>query len=426
MMAAVAAAVAETELPPVERPPALDRPPSLLDATPSFSPPSPSFTPAPPPAFAPAPSTMQLEPPPSPGFATQPAFEPPPVRMDVPLTAPVKPIPSEKPRSSGLIWFLLLVLVGAVLFLVYTFVVEPALRPVHVQVLPAPAAHEVVQSFPGRGTALRAEAKALNFGEAGKIADIVAAGTELKEGMTIATLDGYAAVERELTDVRDREKYYAEQLKAAQAKGNAAAVKQAEGKANEKKKRIVELEERAKRVRLVAPGVATVTEALVKAGDAVKAGDPIAKVADQRLMAQFKLPPGESANLRAGRQVQVAPEGGSALAAAKVMAVDQDTVRVDLLENAGGAIKVDTPVVLVKSKVADAVSLPPIAVSRNASGGDQVFVFADGVVRARPVTVIDRTPKVVVLGPGGLQPGEQVVISPTDQLTDGQRASISE
>ncbi|MSP59524.1 MAG: hypothetical protein EXR72_04130 [Myxococcales bacterium] len=364
----------------------------------------------------PAASTMQIEPDVE---AQRPA-----VQLISP-TVPVAPIDggTEK-RSSGVVWVLLLFLLGAGGYLVYDFLIAPGMEAARVKVSAAPAAKEFVKTYDGKATVGKAEGLVLSFGEAGKVADVMVAGNEVKEGTTVARLDGAAAIEKELADTHERESFYAAQLKAAQAKNNLAEVKKNEEKLAEKRKRIADLEARATKVRLVATGPGTIAEVMVTAGSAVNAGDAAVKLADKRTTVDFNLIATDAAGIKAGSAAAVVPEtGGSASATAKVLDVNGSTVKVELLDDAGGTIKAGDAVLLVRAKVPNVIMLPLGSVMTTPEGEVQVFVLEGGVLRARPVTVLERsaTDAFVSLG---VRAGDQVVQNPTEQLKEGQKASV--
>jgi multidrug efflux pump subunit AcrA (membrane-fusion protein) len=250
---------------------------------------------------------------------------------------------------------------------------------------------------------------------------VVAAGTEVKAGQTLASLDTTTAIEKELADVKDRHSFYEGQLKAAQAKGNAEDVKKFEEKVAEKKKRLGQLEDREKKVRLTASGQATVAEVLVTAGNPAKEGDPAIKLVDKRLVAEFKLAPADATALKPGATISVAPDAGAA-AQARVISAASGAVKVELLDDGGGAVKIGTSISLIKSRTPNVVRQPLAAVSKSQGGADQVYVLSSGVVHARPVTVIERTATEAYIT-SGLTTGESVVVSATDTLQDGQKAS---
>ncbi len=278
---------------------------------------------------------------------------------------------------------------------------------------------EVVRLYDGAAAVKKSEGQTLSFGEAGKVSDVVAAGTEAKAGMPLATLESYAKVEKDLADVKDRDGYYEKQLATAKAKGEEAAIKAAEAKVAEKKKLLAELEARAGKVRLVAPGPITVAKVMVTAGADVKAGAPVVQLADKRSVAEFKLAPADAAAMKPGAAVTLQPAAGGAPIAGRVARVDGGTVTVELVDDA--AAKPGDSLRLVKARVPNVVPVPAAAVIRH-EGSDVVFVLSEGTVHERRVTVVDKTPSEVLVG-SGLTSGDQVVSSGGDSLKDGEKAT---
>jgi multidrug efflux pump subunit AcrA (membrane-fusion protein) len=275
---------------------------------------------------------------------------------------------------------------------------------------------EVVRLYDGAATVAKSDGQTLSFGESGKVSDVVAAGTEAKAGMPLATLDSYPKIEKDLADVKDRAGYYEKQLAAAKAKGDEEAAKAAESKVNEKKKLLAELEARAGKVRLVAPGPVTVAQAMVTAGAEVKAGAPVVRLGDKRSIVEFKLPAADAATMKQGASVSLQPAAGGAPIAGRVAKVEGDTVTVELVDEA--AAKPGDSLRLVKARVPNVVPVPPTALV----GSDTVFVLADGTVHARKVTVFDKTANELLIG-SGLQRGDQVVSSGAENLKDGEKAT---
>ena len=91
---------------------------------------------------------------------------------------------------------------------VYVKIVAPMLKPVSVKAPPIGAPRDRVNFFESKGTVTKAAPVTLSFGEAGRVVDVVAVGTETKPGMTLASLDTYADMQRELNDVREREAFF--------------------------------------------------------------------------------------------------------------------------------------------------------------------------------------------------------------------------
>ncbi|HEX6839357.1 MAG TPA: HlyD family efflux transporter periplasmic adaptor subunit, partial [Polyangia bacterium] len=275
---------------------------------------------------------------------------------------------------------------------------------------------EIVRLYDGAATVKKSEGTTLSFGEAGKVSDVVAQGTEAKAGMPLATLDSYAKIEKDLADVKDRATYYEKQLAAAKAKNDEEGAKADEAKVTEKKKLLAELEARAGKVRLVAPGPGTVAQVMVGAGSDVKPGAPVVRLADKRSIVEFKLPAADAATMKPGAAVTLQAASGGAPIAGRVATVVGDTVTVELADDA--AAKPGDSLRLVKARVSNVVPVPTTAMV----GGDTVFVLADGVVHARKVTVVDKTANEVLVG-SGLQSGDQIVSSGAENLKDGQKAS---
>ena len=280
-------------------------------------------------------------------------------------------------------------------------------------------AREVVRLYDGAAAVKKSEGQTLSFGEAGKVTDVVASGTEAKAGMPLATLDSYPKIEKELADVKDRAGYYEKQLAAAKAKNDAEGAKAAEAKVAEKKKLLGELEARAGKVRLVAPGNGTVAQVLVAAGDEAKPGAPVVKLADKRSLAEFKVPAADAATMKAGATVTLQPAAGGAPIAGRVASVEGETVTVEIVDEASA--KAGDSLRLVKARVPNVIPVPAAAVVKH-DGADVVFVLADGVVHEKKVTVVDRSGAEALVG-SGLTNGDQVVSSGADSLKDGQKAA---
>jgi multidrug efflux pump subunit AcrA (membrane-fusion protein) len=277
---------------------------------------------------------------------------------------------------------------------------------------------EVVRLYDATATVRKSEGQTLSFGEAGKVSDVVAAGTEAKAGMPLATLESFAKIEKELADVKDRASFYEKQLATAKAKGDAAATAAAEGKVAEKKKLTAELEARAAKVRLIAPGTGSVVQVMAQAGSDIKPGDPVLKLADKHAIADFKLG-GDAAALKAGEVASLQPALGGAPLSARVAKVVDGTVTVELPEDT--TVKAGDAVRLVKQRVPNVVPVPATAVAHRETG-DVVYVLADGTVHQRNVNVVDRDGSEALIG-SGLTGGDIVVSAGADNLHDGQKAT---
>ena len=350
-----------------------------------------------------------------------------PVAVDRPtprLSAPVGsstdrlPAPPDEPKKKGgsgaLIGVVVLMLaIGGVVVYMQFFAPQSA----HVSVMLA-TPREVVRLYDGTGAVKRSEATVLSFGEAGKVSDVVAKGTEAKPGMPLATLESYAQIEKLLTDVKDRAAFYQKQLDVQKNKGNEAEAQKAEAKVLEKKKLMAELEARAAKVRLLAPGTGTVTDVLVAAGGDAKPGEPAVKMGDKRLSAEFKIPAADAP--KAGDAATLQPAAGGATISGRVTSSSGGTVVVELPDAA--PVKTGDPLRLVKKREQNVVPVPASAVIKR-DGADTIFVLSSGEARAHKVTIVDRSSPTEVLVSSGLAPGDSVITTNADTLQDGQKAS---
>jgi len=325
--------------------------------------------------------------------------------------------PPRSTSSSSIIGLLIvLLLVGAVIAYVTLF--APSGAKVSIQVV---RTREVVALHDGSGKLDKGAPRTLAFGESGKVTDVVASGTEVKAGMPLATLDGYGKIEKELTDVKDRLGFYQKQADAAQAKGEADAQKTAESKVAEKHKLLGDLEARATKLRLVAPGPGTVGKVSVTAGGEVKADAPAIEVSDIRTVATFSIPVDAAGKMKVGDEVTLQDATGGATCPGKITKVDGGNVTVEVAD--GAALKNGDEARLVKSKLAGVIVVPLAAVSKQ-GGADTVFVLSNGELHAKKVTIADRAGADVYVS-AGLTAGDQVVTS-GGALADGQKASANE
>jgi RND family efflux transporter MFP subunit len=372
-------------------------------------------------APAPAPPPVMAKPEPPPPRAPEPARVPPP-RNDV-STGKMPAGPStvaamqaagvgdgKKSSSASIIGLVLLMLViaGAVGYLKF-------LKPnvAHVSVVVA-SPREVVRLFDGAAAVKKAEAQVLSFGEGGKVTDVVAKGTEVKAGTPLATLDAYPQIEKTLIDVKDRAGFYQKQLDAAKAKNDENKIKEAEAKVAEKHKLMAELEARAAKVRLTAPGSGTVSDVLVAAGEDAKPGAPAVKLGDKRMSAEFKVPATDAP--KAGESVMLQAAAGGATFAGRVISSAGGAVAVEVPE--GAPVKTGDSLRLVKKREQNVIPVPSSALV----GADTVFVLTDGEAHARKVTVADKNGGDVLIS-GGLAAGDSVITAGAEQLQDGQKAA---
>ena len=324
--------------------------------------------------------------------------------------------------SRSWLWPLVLVGIGALGAGAYVFVIGPAFATAKVKTLVAPSPVEMVKLFDGKATIARTPPVVLSFGEGGRVVDVAPVGTATKPGMALATLEGYAGLLKELNDVRDRETYYENAVKVAEAKKRRGDIKKNSVKVDEKRRLRVALEERIGKLRIVADVTSTVGEIVAPANSTVAAGAPVLKLADAKLLAEFKLAVADAALHKAGMTVTVQPAGSSHTYQAKVAAVDGATVKVELGEDAA-ALKPGTELSLVRSKTAKLIKIPASAVVKSqGAGADLVFVLKGQVVQVRTVTIADKSGDDDWIS-SGLEKGDSVVVAGNATLHDGQRAA---
>jgi RND family efflux transporter MFP subunit len=355
------------------------------------------------PSFTDAPRTdPNLAPPPAPSRIREELAE---------KTVPERPARKSAASLSALVGVLTLVGAGLAYF---QFVAN---APIKVTVMVA-SPREVVRLYDGQAPVKQAEPQSLSFGEAGKVTDAVAVGTEVQAGAPLATLEAYAKIEKDMTDVKDRAAFYEKQMAAAVAKNNTDAAKAAEAKVAEKKKLLADLEARVPRVRLVAPSSGVVSEVLVPVGGDAKPDAPAVRISDKRLTIDFKVPAADAATLKAGGDVTMQAAAGGAPVAGKITKVEGDTVSIEL--GAGATPKAGQALRLVRSRIANVIQVPASAVVKR-EGADIVFVLSNGEAKARKITIVDRTPAEALVS-SGLATGDSVIKSSVELLKDGQKA----
>jgi multidrug efflux pump subunit AcrA (membrane-fusion protein) len=360
-----------------------------------------------PPAAEPAPKTVVAKGP----AAAQPESQP--SQSTGKLDTP--PQPPEKKSGVGAIVAIFVVLAAIGGGVAY---VKFGPQASHVTVVLA-APREVVRLFDGASAVKKADAQGLSFGENGKVVDVVAKGTEAKAGMPLATLESYAKVEKDLTDVKDRLVFYEKQAQAAQAKNNPDEVKKAEAKVAEKKQLLEVLQARAGKARIVAPVGGTVADVMVAAGEEVKAGAPVVRMGDKRLSVDFKVPANEAPKV--GETVQLQPAAGGATIAGRVLKSAKGEVEIDVPDESSA--KVGDQLRLVRARQQNVIPVPASAVVKR-DGADTVFVLTDGVAKARTVTIVDRTTTECLVS-AGLATGDSVITTNAAELQDGQKVSVN-
>ena len=315
-----------------------------------------------------------------------------------------------KKSGAGSIIGLILVLLVVAAIVVYATVLAPSGAKVSIAVAKS---GEVVRFYDGTSKLDAAPAKSLSFGEAGKVLDVVAVGTQVKAGMPLATLDTFAKVEKELTDVKDRLGFYQKQMDGASTDD---AKKAAEAKVGEKQKLLAELESRAEKLRITASGPGTVDKVLVTAGGDAKADAPALQLDDKRVTATFKIP--ADSPIKVGETVSLQPAVGGAIFTGKAASVEAGTLLVEVAEAASGEVR------LVKSRFPSVITLPASAIVQK-NGGNVVYTFADGMLHEKHVTIADRSPSEVYVT-AGVASGDSIVTDAASTFTDGQKAAIAQ
>jgi multidrug efflux pump subunit AcrA (membrane-fusion protein) len=248
----------------------------------------------------------------------------------------------------------------------------------------------------------------------------VAKDSTVKAGQAVASLDNYGKLQKELADVKDRAGFYEKQLAAAKLRNDAEAVKNAEAKVTEKQKLMTDLEAKAGKSRISAPGSGTVADVLAVVGDDVKAGAPVIKIADQRMTIDFKVGAADAQAMKAGTAVQLEPAAGKAApVGARVAKAEGDTVTVELLDDttakAGDSFK------LIKARQKNVFRVPAAAVVKR-DGADTVFVLVNGEAKARKVSGVEHDGNDALIQTG-LAPGDSVITTAVETLTDGKKAT---
>ncbi len=384
-----------------------------------------------------APPPPAVPPPPATSLAAAPPAIPraaPPMDMALAATLPVTPatkapskpqftpvpMPAAKRGPTAITWVLGALLLAVSGIAVWMLWLAPMFAPVKVRVETVGKPQDVVQYYEGTGSVVRSQPTTLSFAAAGKVGDVVAPGTDVKAGMTLASLDVATPLEKELADVRDRAAFYTSQVDAATAKGKLSEAKKFEKKVAEKQKRIALLEGQVKSLRIVAPAGALVSEVLVGVGDDVAIGKPAVKLVDQQVMAELKLTAAESTALQAGDPASlVVANRVKAPITGRIRSVEAGTVRVELTDR--HAAKPGDPVAMVRNRLSGVTPVPAAALSKTPGGGHQVYLVIGGKLQLRPVLVTEKNETLAYVS-NGLAPGEQVVVSSTASLLPGAKA----
>jgi RND family efflux transporter MFP subunit len=261
-----------------------------------------------------------------------------------------------------------------------------------------------------------------SFPQSGAVAELLPPGQHVKVGDSLAKLNGFQKYEKALHEVQSREVFYQGELQKAEHANKQAAIDHAQKKVEEKRKMIAALQAKYANYVLMSTSEGTIGEDLVKVGDLVAAGQPVVKILQGRLRAEFNLPKAESESLKAGMIVRLERDDKT-VADARVEEIDEAedgkaVVHVEVIEMNVGAQAHDH-VRLVRARYENVMQVPAAAVAHPANGHDLLFVVQDGKVREKAVDVVDRDEKVVLVQ--GIGAGEKVVTSGTAGLVDGAK-----
>jgi hypothetical protein len=364
--------------------------------------------------------------------------------------APVKRAAAARPSGPSLRTLILVLLLGIAAATVgYYFLTRQhaaAPQAVRVHVLsPKPSA--VYRWFSGRGAVTDYETSTVAFAAAGRLTDLLPAGTELAAGDIIGKLQGATALETLLAHDRSRVGFYRQMRDSMRAVGNQPELRQAEIRLAEKQRLVAETTASLAGFTLAASEPGEVVETLAKIGTPVPAGTPVARVKGQLLHGAFELDADERAVLKnldfcrvevvglgpraentpprrdtaatavadsGSRDAQVGPRFVDCRPPAPD-ATDGDKVEVALPGDLG--LVSGQPLRLARRRY-DAV-FPVPAAALTATGEQKSIWIArrDGRVESRAIAVADLGDEALVSD--GLQVGEQVIIDPPPGLRPG-------
>jgi hypothetical protein len=310
---------------------------------------------------------------------------------------------------------------------------------------PKPSA--IYRWFSGRGAVTDYETSTVAFASAGRLTDLLPAGTELAAGDIIGKLQGATALETLLAHDRSRVGFYQQMRDSMRAAGNQPELRLAELRLAEKQRLVAETTASLAGFTLAATEPGEVVETLAKIGTPLPAATPVARVKGQLLHGAFDLDADERAVLRGldfcrvevvglGPRAENSPPrretAASALADSGSLdaqvgprfvdcrppaedAPDGDKVEVALPGDLG--LVSGQPLRLARRRY-DAVF--PVPAGALVGAGDQKSIWIagrDGRAQPRTITVADLGDEALISE--GLQVGEQVIISPPPSLRPG-------
>lgn len=204
-------------------------------------------------------------------------------------------------RSSGagrLVVVLVLILGAAAAVGYYFWTRQHVAAPQALRVrVMSPKPTAVYRWFSGRGAVTDYETSTVAFATAGRLTDLLPAGTKLAAGDIIGKLAGATAVETLLAHDRSRVGFYRQMRDSMRAADNLPELRQAELRLAEKQRLVADTTASLARLTVQAVEPGEVIETLAKIGTPVPAGAPVARVKGQLLHGAFELDGDERAVL---------------------------------------------------------------------------------------------------------------------------------
>jgi len=284
----------------------------------------------------------------------------------------------------------------------------------------------------------------LGFAVGGKIQDVLPPGTTFQAGETVARLQGSAAREAIVNQIRSRIAYYEQMLESSRAQGSQAAADQAQLRLDLKRKALDEAQTELARVQIRPANAGVIGEVLADSGALVRAGAPVLRLRASGPRAVFRFAPSDAVEAAALSfcRVESIPgtaggDGGTADAAARALdctlpppgsGAADGSLGVDL---AGAALPPGTQVRLARARYDAVFPLPRSAVTRPVGDGDAGagriwIVSASGTATERNDIQIAGDVGDLSLIARGLQVGDAVIVDPPEGLRDGQDVRVAQ
>jgi multidrug efflux system membrane fusion protein len=353
-------------------------------------------------------------------------------------------VPS-RPARAGTVILVLLALAaagGGAVWLSRAEVEGPAAPAFPVHVL-APQPTTFYRWFDAPGVVVPGRDQTLGFRAAGKVQDVLAPGATFSGGETVARLQGAAAREKIVNDLRTRVAYLQQMLETARAQeGKQAEARQAEARLTEKRARLAEAHASLAQLEIRPDAAGAIAEVLVKPGGAVQAGTPAVRLRSSGPRVEIPLSAADAERARAlsfCRVETIAGSGGGpggrgggteiaarpidcSFPAAAVPGAGAKGLTVDLQSSA--AVAAGAQVRLASGRYDGVFPVPRSAVGRDAAGAHLWVLSAAGVATMRPVEVADTVGQLALVN-RGLRVGDTVIVDPPAGLGDGARVEIA-